>query len=395
MSKKGKYSKPDTILTVAGRDPEGNFGIVNPPVYHASTILFPTVEKLNHRVPFEGVTYGRNGTPTQFALEDAFAELEGAHRCVAVQSGLAAVTGGVSGFLKAGDHMLVTDSAYGPTRKYANTFLQRFGVETTYYDPLIGAGIASLMRPNTKVVFVESPGSQTFEVQDIPAIAEVAHKAGATVVMDNTWATPLFFRPFDKGVDVVVHAATKYVVGHSDAMLGLINCRDRATFETVKNTCMTLGFHAAPDDVYLGLRGLRSMGVRLRQHEKSGLDIARWLKGRPEVDKVLHPALPDCPGHAHFKRDFKGSSGLFAFTLKGEWSDEAEARMLDGLGIFGMGYSWGGYESLMIPGHPGQFRTAVPWNDRTRIYRVHIGLEDVEDLRQDLADGLDRLKANA
>jgi cysteine-S-conjugate beta-lyase len=395
MSKKGKFSKPDTVLTIAGRDPDNNFGIVNPPVYHASTILFPTVEKLNHRVPFEGVTYGRNGTPTQFALEEAFAELEGAHRCVAVQSGLAAVTGGVTGFLQAGDHMLVTDSAYGPTRKYANTILQRFGVETTYYDPLIGAGIAGLMRPNTKVVFVESPGSQTFEVQDIPAIAEVAHKAGATVVMDNTWATPLFFRPFDKGVDVVVHAATKYVVGHSDAMLGLINCKDRATFETVKNTCMTLGFHAAPDDVYLGLRGLRSMGVRLRQHEKSGLDIARWLKSRPEVDKVLHPALPDCPGHASFKRDFKGSSGLFAFTLKGEWSDEAEARMLDGLGIFGMGYSWGGYESLMIPGHPGQFRTAVPWNDRTRIYRVHIGLEDVEDLRQDLADGLDRLKANA
>lgn len=395
MSKKAKFSKLDTILTVAGRDPDNNFGIVNPPVYHASTILFPTVEKLNHRVPFEGVSYGRNGTPTQFALEDAFAELEGAHRCVAVQSGLAAVTGGVTGFLKAGDHMLVTDSAYGPTRKYANTILSRFGVETTYYDPMIGAGIAGLMRPNTKVVFVEAPGSQTFEVQDIPAIADAAHKGGATVVMDNTWATPLFFRPFDKGVDVVVHAATKYVVGHSDAMLGLINCKDRATFETVKNTCMTLGFHAAPDDVYLGLRGLRSMGVRLRQHEKSGLDIARWLKSRPEIDKVLHPALPDCPGHTTFKRDFKGSSGLFAFTLKGEWSDEAEARMLDGLSIFGMGYSWGGYESLMIPGHPGQFRTAVPWNDNTRIYRVHIGLEDVEDLRQDLADGLDRLKANA
>lgn len=395
MSSKKKFTDPDTILAVAGRDPEANFGIVNPPVYHASTVLFPTVEKLHHRTPFEGVTYGRNGTPTQFALEDAFAELEGAHRCVAVQSGLAAITGAVTGFLKAGDHMLVTDNAYGPTRRFANTILARFGVETTYYDPMVGAEIARLIRPNTKVVFVEAPGSQTFEVQDVPAIADAAHRAGATVIMDNTWATPLFFRPFDKGVDVAVHAGTKYVVGHSDAMLGLINCKDRATFETVKNACMGFGFHAAPDDVYLGLRGLRTMGVRLRQHEKSGLELARWLKTRPEVDKVLHPALPDCPGHETFIRDFTGSSGLFAFTLKGEWTDQAEARMLDGMSIFGMGYSWGGYESLMIPGHPGQYRSAVPWPETKRIYRVHIGLEGVEDLRRDLAEGLDRLKANA
>lgn len=395
MSRKKKFDRLDTIMAVAGRDPDANFGIVNPPVYHASTVVFPTVAKLHDRVPFEGVSYGRNGTPTQFALEEAFAELEGAHRCVAVQSGLAAVTGGISGFLKAGDHMLVTDNAYGPTRKYANGFLARFGVDTTYYDPMIGAGIAALIRPNTRVVFVEAPGSQTFEVQDIPAIAAAAHKAGAVVIMDNTWATPLFFRPFEKGVDVTVHAGTKYVVGHSDAMLGLINCKDRATFETVKNACMLFGYHCAPDDTYLGLRGLRTMGVRLRHHERSGLELARWLKTRPEVDKVLHPALPDCPGHEIWKRDFTGSSGLFAFTLKGEWSDEAEARMLDGLSIFGMGYSWGGYESLMIPGHPGQFRSAVPWDDKKRIYRVHIGLEDVEDLRQDLAEGLDRLKANA
>ncbi len=395
MSKKTKFTKPDTILAVAGRDPEANFGIVNPPVYHASTILFPTVEKLHNRQPLDGIGYGRNGTPTQFSLEEAFAELEGAHRCVAVQSGLAAITGAVTGFVKAGDHMLVTDNAYGPTRRYANTILAKFGVETTYFDPMVGADIAALIRPNTKVVFVEAPGSQTFEVQDIPAIAEVAHKAGATVIMDNTWATPLFFRPFDKGADVVVHAGTKYVVGHSDAMLGLINCKDRAIFETVKTTCMAFGFHAAPDDVYLGLRGLRTMGVRLRQHQKSALDIAHWLKTRPEVDKVLHPALADCPGHAVYKRDFTGSSGLFAFTLKGEYTDEAEARMLDGMRIFGMGYSWGGYESLMIPGHPGAYRTANPWPEKKRIYRLHIGLEDVEDLRQDLADGLERLKANA
>jgi cystathionine beta-lyase len=395
MSKKTKFTNLDTIMAVAGRDPQSNFGIVNPPVYHASTILFPTVEKLHHRAPLDGVSYGRNGTPTQLSLEEAFAELEGAHRCVAVQSGLAAITGAVSAFLKAGDHMLVTDNSYGPTRRYANTVLAKFGVETTYFDPMIGAGIATLIRPATKVVFVEAPGSQTFEVQDVPAIAAAAHAAGAMVIMDNTWATPLFFRPFDKGADVVVHAGTKYVVGHSDAMLGLINCKDRAIFETVKTTCMAFGFHAAPDDVYLGLRGLRTMGVRLRQHQKSALDIAHWLKTRPEIDKVLHPALPDCPGHETYKRDFTGSSGLFAFTLRGEYTDAAEARMLDGLRIFGMGYSWGGYESLMIPGHPGPYRTANPWPETKRIYRLHIGLEDVEDLRQDLADGLDRLKANA
>jgi cystathionine beta-lyase len=395
MSRKGKFTKADTVLAVSGRDPESNFGIVNPPVYHASTVLYPTVDKLRNHGQFDGVTYGRNGTPTQFALEEAFAELEGAHRCVAVQSGLAAITGGITGFVKAGDHMLITDNAYGPTRRYANTMLGRFGVETTYFDPMIGSGISGLIRPNTKVVFVESPGSRTFEVQDIPAIAAEAHKSGAMVIMDNTWATPLYFRPFDKGVDVVVHAGTKYVVGHSDAMLGLINCRDRAIFETVKMTCITLGFHAAPDDAYLGLRGLRTMGVRLRHHEKSALDIAHWLKGRPEVDKVLHPAVPDCPGHDIFRRDFTGSSGLFSFTLKGEYTDEAEARMLDGMRIFGMGASWGGYESLILPSHPGTSRTVTPWPATMRVYRVHIGLEDVDDLRADLADGFDRLKANA
>ena len=228
MTAKKTYSRPDTVLGVAGRDPDANFGIVNPPVYHASTILSPTMEKFENRVPFEGFGYGRNGTPTQKALEDAVAAIEGAHRSIAVQSGLGAVTGAIVGFLKTGDHMLLTDNAYGPARRFANTTLKNFGVETTFFDPMIGAGIERLMRPNTKVVYLEAPGSQTFEVQDVEAIAAVAKKHGAAVLIDNTWATPLYFKPFDHGCDLSIHAGTKYIVGHSDAMMGIISCATRA-----------------------------------------------------------------------------------------------------------------------------------------------------------------------
>src|SRR6267154_1381989 len=352
MTAKKTYTKPDTVLAVAGRDPANNFGIVNPPVYHASTILSPTMEKFENRVPFEGYGYGRNGTPTQKALEDAVAAIEGAHRSIAVQSGLAAVTGAIVGFLKTGDHMLL---------------------------------------PDTKVVYLEAPGSQTFEVQDVDAIASVAKKGGAAVLIDNTWATPLYFRPFDHGCDLSIHAGTKYIVGHSDAMMGIISCATRQMFETAKTACQSFGFHAAPDDCYLALRGLRTMGVRLRHHEKSGVEMAHWLKDRPEVDKVLHPALPDCPGHDNWQKLFKGSSGLFSFTLRDGYSKNALAAMLDGMDIFGMGASWGGYESLMIPAHPDQYRTAVPWPKGKQLLRVHIGLEDVEDLKTDLAEGFDRL----
>ena len=342
MTSKKTYTKPDTILAVAGRDPDNNFGIVNPPVYHASTILSPTMAKFENRIPFEGYGYGRNGTPTQKALEDAVAAIEGAHRSIAVQSGLAAVTGAIVGFLKTGDHLLITDNAYGPARRFANTTLKGFGVETTFFDPMIGAGIEKLIQPNTKIVYLEAPGSQTFEVQDIDAISKVAKKHGAAVLIDNTWATPLYFKPFDHGCDLSIHAGTKYIVGHSDAMMGIISCVDRPMFEIAKTACQSFGFHAAPDDCYLALRGLRTMGVRLRHHEKSGIHIANWLKTRPEVDKVLHPALPDCPGHENWKRQFKGASGLFSFTLKDGYSKNALAAMLDGMDIFGMGASWGG-----------------------------------------------------
>ncbi len=262
MTSKKTYTRPDTVLAVAGRDPDNNFGIVNPPVYHASTILSPTMEKFENRIPFEGFGYGRNGTPTQKALEDAVAAIEGAHRSIAVQSGLAAVTGAIVGFLKTGDHLLLTDNAYGPARRFANTTLKNFGVETTFFDPMIGAGIEKLIRPNTKVVYLEAPGSQTFEVQDVDAIAAVAKKHGAAVLIDNTWATPLYFKPFDHGCDLSIHAGTKYIVGHSDAMMGIISCATREMFVTAKTACQSFGFHAAPDDCYLALRGLRTMGVR-------------------------------------------------------------------------------------------------------------------------------------
>ena len=392
MTAKKTYTNPDTILAVAGRDPDNNFGIVNPPVYHASTILSPTMAKFENRIPFEGFGYGRNGTPTQKALEDAVAAIEGAYRSIAVQSGLAAVTGAIVGFLKSGDHMLLTDNCYGPARRFANTTLKGFGVETTFFDPMIGgAGIEKLMRPNTKLLYLEAPGSQTFEVQDVDAMAAVARKHGAAVLIDNTWATPLFFRPFDHGCDLSIHAGTKYIVGHSDAMMGIISCRDRAMFEVAKTACQNFGCHAAPDDSYLALRGLRTMAVRLRHHEKSGLAIAHWLKERPEVDKVLHPALPDCPGHDNFKRLFKGSSGLFSFTLRDGTTKTALAAMLDGMDIFGMGASWGGYESLLIPAHPDNYRSAVPWPKDKHVLRIHVGLEDVEDLKTDLTEGFDRL----
>ncbi len=391
MTAKKTYTRPDTILAVAGRDPDNNFGIVNPPVYHASTILAPTMEKFENRIPFEGFGYGRNGTPTQKALEDAVAAIEGAHRSIAVQSGLGAVAGAIVGFFKTGDHFLLTDNCYGPARRFANTTLKGFGVETTFFDPMIGAGIEKLIRPNTKAIYLEAPGSQTFEVQDVDTIAAIAKKRNIAVIIDNTWATPLYFKPFEHGCDVSVHAGTKYIVGHSDAMMGIISCATRPIFELVKTACMNFGFHAAPDDSYLALRGLRTMAVRLRHHEKSGLHIAHWLKEWPEVDKVLHPALPDCPGHDNWKKQFKGSSGLFSFTLRDGTSKKAVAAMLDGMDIFGMGASWGGYESLMIPAHPDNYRTAVPWPKDKQILRVHIGLEDVEDLKTDLTEGFERL----
>lgn len=388
--------KDETKLVVAGRDPDANHGVVNPPVYHASTILYPSMAEMETRQAARlrgerGVYYGRFGTPTTFALEDVVAAVEGGHACMLYSSGLGAIAGTLLAFLNAGDHLLMVDSAYRPTRQFCDTILARFGVETTYYDPLVGAGIAAMIRSNTAVVFVESPGSHTFEVQDVPAIAAAAHEAGAVVVMDNTWASPLFFKPFAHGVDVSIQAATKYIVGHSDAMLGTATATE-AAWPRLREAGLALGQCAGPDDVYLCQRGIRTLAARLHRHQESGIEIARWLGRRAEVARVLHPALPGSPGHEIWRRDFLGASGLFSVIFE-PCSKEALAAFVDGLELFGLGASWGGYESLVLPQRP--VRTAVPWRAEGPLVRFHVGLEDVDDLKADLEAGFARLKAAA
>ncbi len=373
----------NTRLAHIGNDPHAYFGFVNPPVVHASTVLFPDAATMADRN--QKYTYGTRGTPTSDALASAMDELEGSAGTIVVPSGLAAVVIPLLAFLSAGDHVLITDSVYAPTRNFANTMLKRLGVDVEYYDPLVGAGIAALFKPNTKVVFTESPGSNTFEMQDIPAIAEAAHAIGAVVMMDNTWATPLYFKALDFEVDVTIHAATKYPAGHSDVLLGTVSA-NAACWERLHETFLTMGCCAGPDDVYQVLRGLRTMGVRLEHHRRSALDIARWLEGRPEVAGVLHPALESHPGHALWKRDFSGSSGIFSLVLRGGGKKQAHA-FLDALRIFGLGYSWGGFESLAVPVFLGD-RVVAKGPAEGPVVRLQIGLEDVEDLKEDIARGL-------
>ena len=383
--------KKDTLLVHKGRRPEDNHGIVNPPVYHASTVISPTLAEFEakDRKAFEGVQYGRTGTPTTFALEEAVTALYGGHKTVSLSSGLAAVSVSMLAMLKQGDHALVADNVYGPTRvRTCDGLLRRSGVDVTYFDP--AQGIGGLLKPETRVVFFESPGSLTFEMLDVPAIAAVAHDAGAVVLMDNTWATPLFFRALDHGVDIVIEAATKYIGGHADVMLGVVTVSTEEQFQQIKWTANALGNCPGPDDCYLGLRGLRTLSVRLERHQRNALKVAEWLQARPEVDRVLYPALPDDPGHDLWKRDFTGASGLFGVVLKGV-SKDAVAKMLDGMDLFAMGASWGGYESLMIPTDPGRYRSASEWPPAGPSLRLHIGLEDLDDLIEDLEKGLGRL----
>ena len=380
-----------TRVTTLGRDPENHHGIVNPPVYHASTILFPSLAALDAPRTREGYYYGRQGTPTTRALTDAVAGVEGGDVAFVVSSGKTAITTVLLGLTRTGDHILVTDSAYQPTRLFANGVLERFGVETTYYDPGIGAGIAELIRPNTRLVFTESPGSLTFEVQDIPAIVAAAHAKGVPVVMDNTWSGGLYFKPFAHGVDVSIQAATKYIVGHSDVMMGTITTTE-ALREPIQAAFNELAGAPGPDDCYLALRGLRTMATRLAQHQASAIQLAQWLEARSEVQAVFHPALPGCPGHELWRRDFIGSSGLFGFLLH-PVARPALAAMLDHLELFGMGYSWGGYESLLIPTNPRPIRTARPWPHEGQLMRMHVGLEHPDDLIKDLEAGFARLAA--
>jgi cysteine-S-conjugate beta-lyase len=384
--------KRDTIICHAGLHPYENHGVVNPPVYHASTIAFQTVEGFESSDDPSGrvAHYGRTGTPTTFAFEDAVTALHQGHRTVAYPSGLAAIVGTLLTLLQNGDHVLMVDTTYAPTRKRLCGFLlERAGVETTFYKPGVGAGIGDLIRPNTKVVYMESPGSITFEMQDVPAIAEVCRAVGVRTVIDNTWSSPLLFQPLNCGVDFVVEAATKYVVGHSDAMLGTSTVGNEEDYLAIKATANSLGYSAAPDDCYLGARGLRTLSVRLERHQKNALKVAEWLQGQSAVERVLYPALPDDPGYELWKRDHSGASGLFGVILK-PGPKSAVAAMLDGLELFGIGASWGGYESLALPTYPRPLRTATEWPYEGPNVRLHIGLEDPDDLIEDLSAGLTR-----
>jgi len=378
-------------LVALGRDGEFSQGFVNVPPFRGSTVLYPDVETL--KKGGQRFTYGRRGTPTMQALASAWSDLSGAAGTMLVPSGIAAITSALMATLAAGDHLLMSDAVYGPSRFLANTTLKRLGIETEYYDPRIGAGIAALMRPNTTTIFAESPGSETFEVQDIPAIAAAAHARGACLILDNTWATPLFFSPHAHGVDIAIEAGTKYLSGHSDLLLGLVSAT-ADWFERLRRSTETLGIPAGPEDMFLALRGLRTMDLRLREAERQGLALATWLSDRPEVLRVIHPALPDHPDHWLWSRDFSGSSGLFSVVLK-PVSDAAVAAMLDGLELFGLGYSWAGYESLVVPVDCTPRRTATRFAPGGPTVRISVGLEDIEDLQADLDRGFQRLRAKA
>ncbi|HVE50404.1 MAG TPA: cystathionine beta-lyase [Casimicrobiaceae bacterium] len=389
----GDKLHPDTLAVHLGRDPSQYLGAVNTPVFRASTILFKTMDELEAamRGEYPHPVYGLHGMPTVTDLQRTIAALEGGYAALAVPSGLTATTLPLLALAKSGDHILVTDAVYGPTRRFCELHLRRLGIEVSYYDPLLGENIARELRPNTRIVFTESPGSLTFEVQDVPAIARVVHAHDALVVLDNTWATPLGFRAFDHGVDVSVHAATKYIGGHSDVLLGLIVATEQ-THAPLHRLWTDIGVTASPDDCFLALRGLRTLPTRLARHQASALRIAQWLQGRPEVAEVLYPALRGARGHELWQRDFACASGLFGVILNTCPRDRL-AAMLDGMRLFKMGFSWGGFESLIIPTWPERARTATQWNSPGPCLRLHIGLEDPADLIADLDQGFARLRS--
>ncbi len=378
-----------TEVVHLGRDPFAQHGFVNTPVYRGSTVLYPTLASLEAKT--QPYTYGRRGTPTVRALESALTTLAGGADTKLTASGYQAVTTALLAFAQSGDHILMVDTVYQPTRQFCDHLLKRLGVETEYYDPLLGANVAKLFRPNTRLVYVESPGSQSFEMQDIPAIASIAREKNIWVLADNTWASPLYCQPLALGADVVIEAGTKYLVGHADALLGFITSNDHAR-KHVELAAGNLGVCPGSEETYLGLRGLRTLDVRLARHQQTGIRLAQWLKARPEVSRVLHPALPDDPGHVIWKRDFKGATGLFSAILT-PVPKPALAAFLDGLKLFGMGYSWGGYESLVIPFDCATYRTATRWTSPGPALRFHAGLENFDDLIADLAAGFDRMKA--
>lgn len=377
-----------TRLTQIGRDTDNQFGFVNAPVYRGSTVIFNTVHDLeNNNAKF---AYGTLGTPTIEHLEKAWSEIAGAAGTVLSPSGLGAVSLALLSTLKSGDHLLMPDSVYKPTRDFCASFLNRFGVEVTYYDPMISEGISALIKANTATIFLESPGSQSFEVQDVPVITSIAKSRGIKTIIDNTWATPLFFRAHELGCDLSVEAGTKYLGGHSDLLIGMVSANEDA-WPLLRKTYDNLAMLPGAEDCFLALRGLRTMHIRLKEAEQRGLELAHWLKQQPEVNKVLHPAFPECPGHDIWRRDFSGSTGLFSVILDPKFSKDSLPDMLDNMSIFGMGYSWGGFESLIIPFDCSEYRTATNWTPGGLSIRIQVGLEDMDDIKDDLRSGLDRL----
>jgi len=387
--------KKETQIVSLGRDKKWTKGVINPPVVRASTMLFETMEDMRFATKNRAngeMFYGRRGGPTHFAFQAAIAELEGGVGTALYPSGSAAISGALLSFLKAGDHLLMVDNAYEPTRALCDNLLAGYGIETTYYDPLIGAGIKDLIQENTKVLFVESPGSITMEIQDVPTLSKIAHENDMMVMLDNTWASPINSRPFEMGVDISIQAATKYIVGHSDVMMGTATANEKY-WDQLREHSYLMGYCTSPDDVYLASRGLRTLGVRMAQHEKNALKVANWLATRPEVDHLRHPAFESCPGHEFFKRDFSASNGLFSFVLK-EGNLKSVTALVENMRYFKMGFSWGGYESLIL-GVFGidKLRTATTWDNKKPLIRLHIGLENVDDLIADLEAGFERFNA--
>ncbi|PML57310.1 cystathionine beta-lyase [Vibrio breoganii] len=397
MAKSKSPVTKTTQLISAGRDKKYTHGVVNPPVQRASTILFDTVAEKNQAAinrTNKGLFYGRRGTQTHFALQDAMVELEGGYGCALYPCGTAAISNAILSFVETGDHILMVDTCYEPTRDFCNIMLKRLGVETTYYTPTIGEEIQDLIQPNTKLLFLESPGSVTMEVQNVPLLAEIAHQNDMIVMLDNTWSAGLHFSPFEFGVDISIQAATKYIVGHSDVMLGTAIATEKY-WDQLRENSYLMGQCVSPDDAYLGLRGIRTLDIRLKQHQQNSLKVAKWLATRPEVDHVRHPELETCPGHQYFKRDFTGGNGLFSFVMKSQ-NTKATTALLDGMELFGMGYSWGGYESLILANEPRSFnslRTVANPNFNGTLFRLHIGLENVDDLIKDLEVGFARYNA--
>lgn len=382
-------SRDDTLLVHSGKNPSANHGAINPPVYHASTLLFPTVDKFMNRHTAE-FRYGRRGTPTSKALENAIADLERAESVILTPSGKSANATVLLAFAESNAHYLVVDTAYKPTREFCTSQLAQMNVETTFYDPAIGADIERLIRPTTRLIWMESPGSQTFELQDVPAIARVARSRNIPTAIDNTWSGGFFFKPLDHGVDVSVQSVTKYIGGHSDLMMGAI-CLGPRSLDLLRSCAGQFGLCAGPNDVYLALRGFRTLAVRMRQHHASGLAVAHWLAQHPLVERVMHPALGCGSSSSLWRRDFTGASGLFGFVMR-ESSQEKTATFLESLKYFGMGSSWGGYESLLIPTFPGNIRTATNWSAPGQCFRIHVGLENPDDLIADLEAAFDRIR---